>query len=230
MLYEKLTQQYNKLADEEKNALLIYKSRLGRAINSLNNNPLEVQDIYLMYKHLLENPKNAFMAFTVFKSVSFSDLESFKSSLMEVEKMVKTAIRKIVLPEDVTIYRGISILEESNLVPVAKTSLVSTSFDIQECSKFLQMPPGGGYKHYLYQINLEKFSCVGVCPYAILYDEKEKRLLLTQSRDQKELIFIKEDFIFEEQLSSIISLNNGNINMILLNAKMQKHEKQEMSK
>ncbi len=144
MIYEQLIEQYNKLAEEEKNAFLIYKSRLGRAINSLNNDSLEIQNIYGMYKKLLENPKNAFMAFSIFKMISFADLESFTNSLREVEKIVKEAIHKIILPQEITVYRAISVLEGNNVMDIAKTSLISTSFDIQECSKFLQMNPGGG--------------------------------------------------------------------------------------
>ena len=42
MVYEELINEYNKLTDEEKNSLLVYKSRLGRAINSLNNDEEEI--------------------------------------------------------------------------------------------------------------------------------------------------------------------------------------------
>ena len=57
MIYEDLIKQYEKLKEEEKNALLVYKSRLGRAINSLDNNPLEIKEIYEQYKMLLNNLK-----------------------------------------------------------------------------------------------------------------------------------------------------------------------------
>ena len=36
MLYEKLKNKFEDLSDENKKDLLIYKSRLGRAINSLD--------------------------------------------------------------------------------------------------------------------------------------------------------------------------------------------------
>lgn len=36
MVYLQLMNQYNELSEQEKNALIIYKSRLGRAINSLD--------------------------------------------------------------------------------------------------------------------------------------------------------------------------------------------------
>ena len=43
MIYEDLLKQYEELTEEEKNILLVYKSRLGRAINSLNNNDSEIK-------------------------------------------------------------------------------------------------------------------------------------------------------------------------------------------
>lgn len=43
MTYEDLIKQYEELTEEEKNILLVYKSRLGRAINSLDNNTLEIK-------------------------------------------------------------------------------------------------------------------------------------------------------------------------------------------
>lgn len=36
MVYEKLKNKFENLSDEDKNTLLIYKSRLGRAINLLD--------------------------------------------------------------------------------------------------------------------------------------------------------------------------------------------------
>lgn len=56
MVYEELKNKFEDLSDEDKNALLIYKSRLGRAINSLDIEEKEVVDIYNKYKRLLSNP------------------------------------------------------------------------------------------------------------------------------------------------------------------------------
>lgn len=74
MVYEELKNKFEDLSDEDKNALLIYKSRLGRAINSLDIEEKEVVDVYNKYKRLFAN---MFMSFTVFKDVSFSSLDSF---------------------------------------------------------------------------------------------------------------------------------------------------------
>ena len=47
---ENLLEEYENLTSEEKNSLLVYKSRLGRAINSLDNDYQEVENIYYKYK------------------------------------------------------------------------------------------------------------------------------------------------------------------------------------
>ena len=49
MIYEDLIKQYEELSTEDKNALLVYKSRLGRAINSIGNNDSEIEEIYEQY-------------------------------------------------------------------------------------------------------------------------------------------------------------------------------------
>lgn len=54
---ENLLEEYENLTSEEKNSLLVYKSRLGRAINSLDNDYQEVEDIYYKYKELLSKKK-----------------------------------------------------------------------------------------------------------------------------------------------------------------------------
>ena len=70
-------EEYENLTSEEKNSLLVYKSRLGRAINSLDNDYQEVEDIYYKYKELLSKKENMFMSLTVFKDISFDSIDSF---------------------------------------------------------------------------------------------------------------------------------------------------------
>lgn len=206
-LYEELICQFEELSDEEKNAFLVYKSRLGLAMNALEDK--EIEEIYLQYKKLLTNPKNMFLKLSVFKDISFVDFVSFKESLNRIKSVVEKATEKIFLPEATTVYRVVSVPNSKNLENISKSNLISTSLDMNACGKFLIKPLGGGYTHYLYQIFLEKNSRVGICPYAILLDEKEERLIVTQKRDQLELILLKENYVFEEILSSKICLQNG---------------------
>lgn len=82
-------EEYENLTSEEKNSLLIYKSRLGRAINSLDNDYQEVKDIYYKYKELLSKKENMFMSLTVFKDVSFDSIDSFIESLVNTKEVIK---------------------------------------------------------------------------------------------------------------------------------------------
>ena len=224
MLYENLIEQYNNLTDTEKNALLIYKSRLGRAINSLDNNSGEIKDIYEQYKKLIANPKNMFIAYTVFKDISFDSLDSFKESLKVVDKIVRNTTNKLTLKEDATIYRVVSIKDDEELNFIAKSNLISTSLNINECSKFIISKDK--YKTYLYQINLEKDSKVAICPYSILLNEKEEQLTITSRMDQEELILSKDNYNFKEVLSTNTKLeSNNDINIIIVDAIKKEYNK-----
>ncbi len=104
---ENLLEEYENLTSEEKNSLLVYKSRLGRAINSLDNDYQEVEDIYYKYKELLSKKENMFMSLTVFKDVSFDSIDSFIESLVNTKEIIKNIDMK--LEEDMTVYRAYSI-------------------------------------------------------------------------------------------------------------------------
>ena len=151
MVYEELKNKFEDLSDEDKNVLLIYKSRLGRAINSLDIEEKEVVDVYNKYKRLLSNPANMFMSFTVFKDVSFSSLDSFKESLINIKNKVLNI--NLILDEDTTVYQAFSLSDDSEEELLLKSELISTSLDIDTCDDFLV---AGNKRHYLYQINLKK--------------------------------------------------------------------------
>lgn len=194
MIYEDLIKQYEALTEEEKNSLLVYKSRLGRAINSLDNNDLEIKEIYEKYK----------------------SLEEFIESLIKVKEKLNEISKKIMLTEDITIYRAFSISNEEKLMPLSKANLVSTSLNINECSKYLI--PNKGYTHYLYQINLEKGSMVTICPYRILIDNND-RLILTKENDSEEIIISKDNYDFEEVMETTTEFtDNEELNIISVNA------------
>ena len=185
MIYENLLKQYEELTEEEKNTLLVYKSRLGRAINSLDNNDLEIKEIY-------------------------------EKSLIKVKEKLNEISKKIILTEDITVYRAFSISNEEELMPLSKANLVSTSLNINECSKYLI--PNKDYTHYLYQINLEKGSMVTICPYRILIDNND-RLTLTKENGSEEIIISKDNYDFEEVMETTTEFtDNEELNIISVNA------------
>lgn len=190
---ENLLEEYENLTSEEKNSLLIYKSRLGRAINSLDNDYQEVEDIYYKYKELLSKKENMFMSLTVFKDVSFDSIDSFIESLVNTKEIIKNIDMK--LEEDMTVYRAYSIPTAQEEMFLSRSELVSTSLDIDNCDDFLINDDN--YNHYLYKINLEKGSLVTVCPYSILLDGLTERLILSKNNTQDEVILNKENYNFE---------------------------------
>lgn len=171
---ENLLEEYENLTSEEKNSLLVYKSRLGRAINSLDNDYQEVENIYYKYKKLLSNKENMFMAFTVFKDISFNNIEDFIESLAKTKEIIKNIDMK--LEEDMTVYRAYSVQKNQEEVFLSRSELVSTSLNIDICDDFLIND--ANYNHYLYKINLEKGSLVSICPYSIVLDGLTGRLTL----------------------------------------------------
>lgn len=180
-------EEYENLTSEEKNSLLVYKSRLGRAINSLDNDYQEVEDIYYKYKELLSKKENMFMSLTVFKDVSFDSIDSFIESLVNTKEIIKNIDMK--LEEDMTVYRAYSIPTAQEEMFLSRSELVSTSLDIDNCDDFLINDDN--YNHYLYKINLEKGSLVTVCPYSILLDGLTGRLILSKNNTQDEVILNK---------------------------------------
>ena len=224
MIYEDLIEQYKNLDESEAHALLIYKSRLSRAINSLDIDDEEVMEAYNTYKEYLENPSNIFMKMTVFKDIDFSDISSFKNSLELVKKKIEDASLKMRLKDDLTVYRALSVSKDDSISFISRSDIISTSTSFDECSKFII--PDSNYKHTLYQINLEKDSPVLICPYSILI--KDGVLSLTQRHDQKEIILLKDNYDFTEVLSTDAKLNDlDNINIVLLDAEVSDRIKKD---
>jgi hypothetical protein len=224
MIYGDLIEQYKNLDESEAHALLIYKSRLSRAINSLDIDDEEVMEAYNTYKEYLENPSNIFMKMTVFKDIDFSDISSFKNSLELVKKKIKDASLKMRLKDDLTVYRALSVSKDDSVSFISRSDIISTSTSFDECSKFII--PDSNYKHTLYQINLEKDSPVLICPYSILI--KDGVLSLTQRHDQKEIILLKDNYDFTEVLSTDAKLNDlDNINIVLLDAEVSDRIKKD---
>lgn len=202
---ENLLEEYENLTSEEKNSLLVYKSRLGRAINSLDNDYQEVEDIYYKYKELLSKKENMFMSLTVFKDVSFDSIDSFIESLVNTKEIIKNIDMK--LEEDMTVYRAYSIPTAQEEMFLSRSELVSTSLDIDNCDDFLIND--NNYNHYLYKINLEKGSLVTVCPYSILLDGLTGRLILSKNNTQDEVILNKENYNFEVVKITTRTLEDG---------------------
>ena len=216
-VYEQLENEYEKLSDEEKRILFIYKSRLGLCINYLSNDNEMIEVIYNSYTKIVEDPKNFFMKMTVFKNISFDTFESFVESLNTTKQQIERICSKIELPEDITVFRAVSIPKDDNLKQISKGNIISTSIDINKCRNFFIR--NESCKHYLYEIHLEKGTQVGICPYSILYDMNTKVLTMTKTNEQKEIIVLKDNIELEETGNMQMDIDGLEVTNIMISAK-----------
>lgn len=190
-MIDDLNIQYNSLSENEKNTLLIYKSRLGLLINDLDNNP----DYNYYYDYLINifnNPINMLLKTTIFKSIDLTSIDAFKESIINIKNNLDELINKFIINEDITLYRIISSNDYIN--GISKGNIISTSFSFGETLKFAN----AGENIVIYQINLKKGSHVGYIPYSILYDNKNNRLVLSKNQNEEEIIIDKNNYNFDE--------------------------------
>ena len=213
-MYEDLLNQYESLSNQEKNALLIYKSRLGIVINDLDNNP-DFNKYYNFMINVLNNPVNAFIKISVFNSLDLTNIDTFTSSIYKVRDLIIEALNKMTINEKITVFRAVSTNSEIN--DISKSNIVSTSLSFSETLKFAM----AGENINIYQINLEKNSKVAIIPYSITFNTKTNQLKLSNNDTQSEIIINKDLYDFE----NIASESNNNISIIELNAKLKESRK-----
>lgn len=193
-MYEKLQQQYNLLSLEDKNALLIYKSRLFDFINRIDlilyNEKLKEQyrDKYEKFKKIISIPENNFIRYSIFNSINFNTYNLFLESIKTIEQRILN-IQKIKLTTDTKVYRAVTVKDESDIQKISTSNLISTSLDIEITDSFYTY----NGKDILYQINLSKGTYCLIVPYSIkIYEKDNKQILKIENNDsQKKIILFK---------------------------------------
>lgn len=217
-IYKDLLKQYNVLTDKEKNNINIYKSSLFFHINSLSsiddlnnldsfnifnqlNNKDQFINKYELYKEKINDPKNMFIKHSIFKGIDFSNINTFIDSIKDVYFSLENIKNKMVLSDDLIVYRGCSYNDkEYNL---SMGNLVSTSINMDIVEDFLDT-----FKvNRIYQISLKKGTPVLITPYSIVntYDDSldmlcgnnSKGLKLTSSDRQGEIVLFKDSLNLE---------------------------------
>jgi len=197
MIDDYLYNEYLKLSEDEKYALMVYKSKLGYLINDLDNNP-DFESYYEGVKEVLNNPANIFVKMTVYKNIDMTSIETFKSSIEKIKDTVESILTMITLNEDLTVYRLVSADEEIN--DLAKGNIISTSLSFAETISFL----GDKENIAIFQINLHKGDPVMYVPYSLLTHSKDNRMTLSNRQNQDEIILDKRAYDFEKVGSSLI--------------------------
>lgn len=204
MVYEDLLEQYSNLSEEEKNVLLVYKTKLSNAINDLDNEKL-INELYERYIKILDNPTNLFIKLSILKDIDFSSLDAFKISLESYHNKMNEVTNKLIINDEITVYRAFSVDEETN--EISKDSIISTSLNIDTCLDFFI--PYKNKKHYLYEIKINKNSPCAVCPYQITYNSKNNQMAVSTKKDQYEIMINKKNYDFEQVFEKTTNMKNG---------------------
>ena len=151
-IYDTLQTQYKKLTDEEKNAILVYKSFLFYHINEIASIP-NYEDIspsnilekikkpeefiyqYENFKNIIKQPQNITIKYTVFGKINITSIEQFIESLKKIIQILNNTKYKIMVNTPIITYRGIS--SKTPIQDISKSNLVSTSLTIETADKFL---------------------------------------------------------------------------------------------
>jgi len=223
-IYNNLLEQYNKLTEQEKNAILIYKSSFYYHINNITkvtnfeektpeqileqiDDKQEFINKFEQYKKIIMYPQNMIVRYSVFNSINLDNILSFIESIKLIYSKIKEASLKFKLCDDLTVYRGISTNEEK--VNISNSKILSTSIKIDDANDFIYQE--GFNESHLFVISLKKGSNVLVTPYSLVVEfedslsmlkndyTKGKLKILNRGKDgQQEIILINELFKFNE--------------------------------
>ena len=225
-IYKDLLDQYQKLTDQEKNAIRVYKSKLFDFINKITvidnflnmsseeifkkipDNNIFVKE-YQDYKKIVEKPENFFVKHSVFNDIDFTDILSFIDSLKKNYQIMNKAKDKIVLKDDLLVYRGVSLEENTKPNNIARGNIISTSINLDVVDQFISKE--ANKRKNLYLIKLKKGTPLLVTPYSIVaeYSNKQDIVECLQNNVAPELLKIvdkkaygqQEIIIFEDSIN-----------------------------
>ena len=191
-----LLRQYELLSDEEKNALLIYKSRLSYVINNMNikteSNLKELEDIYVYYKNVLNSPLNIFIR-KVFININFETFTKFMESMQRIYDILESIKGKLILEDDITLYRGVSINKGDSLDKISLGNLISTSMNPNVIKNFHIFGP---YTKVVYEMHIKAGTPVMIVPYSIAINNEGILKIINNDR-QNEIILYKDTLDME---------------------------------
>lgn len=230
-VYNDLLRQYEQLSLEEKNAILIYKSKLYNLLNAMSSIPgfLDIDEEELLnqldkdslialfddYKKVVFSSQNITTRYTIFTKVDFTNILTCMKSLKQVYRLIQQAKGKIVTKDKITVYRGICLETEDTPTQLARGDILSTGIKLEDAFKFLLHHPN----NHLYVIEIEAGTNVLVTPYALvvtyplgedhlqnIFQQKPPNILKVKrlgSRVEEEIILFQSDLEFEETLYKV---------------------------
>lgn len=180
-IYNDLLEQYNRLDDEEKRAIIVYKSKLFRLINLISSIPNfeylsseeiieRLPDIERLkeeintFNKILNRPENMIVRLSVFRNINLDDFNLLIEYLRDIYYKLDSIKNKIILKEDLIVYRGVALNENENLDGLARGSLISTSIKIEDTEPYLSFKR----KAVLHIIKIKKGTPLLVAPISLV--------------------------------------------------------------
>lgn len=186
-IYKDLIRQYNSLSDEERKAIVIYKSKLYKIINLITSiNGFEylssdeiierlpdveyLKRMVLEFRDVLNRSENMLVRFSYFNNVRLDDFNLLIEYLRDIYFVLERAMDKIILSDDLTVYRGIAVDDFNVVREVAKGNLVSTSIKIEDTEQYMNFRD----KAVLYMIKIKKGTPLLVAPTSLVCTYKDR--------------------------------------------------------
>ena len=191
-----LIAQYNNLTEEEKSILLIYKSQLFYFINGIDNINDDNRKSYIVkyneFKEIMEKPENIFIRLSVFSDISLDSFENFLKSIDLIRKKLKLLYGKIILPNDMVLFRCNSIKEKDSINRISIGDFISTSLDFETAENFFSYDG----LNVTYVINVPAGTPVLVIPYSIkLIVKDNKKILKVVANDNQNEVILFNDYM-----------------------------------
>lgn len=190
-IYNDLLEQYNKLEDDEKRAIVVYKSKLFRLINLISSIPNfeylssdeiierlpdieKLKEDIKTFNNILNRPENLIVRLSIFKNVNLDDFNLLIEYLREIYYKLDSIKNKIILKDDLTVYRGIAVDDFNDVKEVAKGNLISTSIKIEDTEPYMSFKR----RAVLHMIKIKKGTPLLVAPISLVctYRDREDYL------------------------------------------------------
>lgn len=186
-VYKDLIRQYNSLSDEERKAIVIYISKLYKIINAITSidgfeylssdeiierlpNVEYLKRIALQYRDVLSRSENMIVRFSYFNNIRFDDFNMLIEYLRDVYFVLERAKEKIILNDNLVVYRGIAIDDFNDIRDIARGNLISTSIKIEDTEQYMNFRNSA----VLYMITIKKGTPLLGTPTSLVCTYKDR--------------------------------------------------------
>ena len=188
-MYQELKQQYERLTQEEKDILLLYKTKIGYLLNELHNNP-DLESYYIKLFNMFSEYSELPTDLQFFSLIRLDSLPSFRESLYEAKRLLDIVSTKMVVSDPIKVFRSIS--SHNGIEGISKSNIISTSLEFGDTLKYAI----AGDNISIYEIEVRPGSRLAYIPECDELVSKHKELFRVTS-DEEEILLNKDIYDFE---------------------------------